>query len=306
MIIYYYEMKTMKEQKTDFYKENARNKFKTYMLFLAFFAFIFLIALAIKYIFSIDGFGILFIAGVIAIIYSLFSYFLGDKVVLLTSHAKPADPKAYQHLHNVVEGLAISAGIPKPNLYVIEDPSPNAFATGRNPKHASLAVTSGLLKVMNRQELEGVIGHEMSHIRNRDMEIMTIVSVLFGIISIVSDIAIRALVFGNRDSDNKNIFGLIISIILLILAPLVATLIQLAISRNREFLADSSSAELTRYPQGLANALKKIASINQPVKNATKGTAHLYIANPLAHGGIANLFSTHPPIEERIKRLELM
>lgn len=298
----------MEERKrTDFFTESSKNKIKTYFLFLGFFAFVFLVAIALKYIFNIAGFGILFIAGIIAIIYGIVGYFLGDKIVLATSGAHEVDPKKYPYLDNVVEGLAISAGIPKPKLYVIEDNSPNAFAAGRDPKNASLAVTTGLLKIMNRQELEGVVAHEISHIQNRDIQIMTITSILFGIISIVSEIAIRVLIFGGGDDrGNQNIVGIIFAIILIILAPIIAMMIQLAISRNREYLADSSSAKLTRYPKGLADALRKIANIHQPVKSASQGTAHMYIANPLKGGGVSGLFSTHPPIEERIKRLDSM
>lgn len=291
----------------DVFSEINNNKIKTILLFVGFFAFIFILAIAIKYIFNFTGFGILFIAGVIAIIYAIIGYFAGDKIVLATSGAKEADEKKFIYLHNLVEGLAISAGIPKPKVYVIQDKSPNAFATGRNPKHSSLAVTTGLLEIMNRQELEGVIAHEMSHIHNRDIQVMTFVSVLFGIVSIASDIALRGMIFGsNGNRDNKNMLGLILAIALVILAPLIALIIQMALSRNREYLADSSAGKLTRYPAGLASALKKIAAVNQPVKNASKGTAHLYIANPLLAGGLTNLFSTHPPIAERIKRLEAM
>jgi len=293
----------------DFQNEIRKSNFKTYFLFLIFFALIFLIAIAIKVIFSLAGYGILFIAGVIAIIYALIGYFAGDKIVLFTSGAKEADPKKYMHLHNVVEGLAIASGIPKPKVYVIMDQSPNAFATGRDPKHASIAVTAGILEIMNRQELEGVIAHELSHILNRDVKVMTIVSVLFGIISIVSDIALRGLLWGGASGDNDNkgsMIGIIIAIVLVIIAPLIAMLIQLGISRSREYLADSSAARITRYPKGLADALLKISKYSQPLKNATKGTAHLYIVNPLKAGSLANLFSTHPPIEERIRRLNAM
>jgi heat shock protein HtpX len=294
-------------ERRDIFNEINSNKLKTIFLFIGFFAFIFLLAIAIKYIFNFTGFGILFIAGVIAIIYAVIGYFVGDKIVLSTSGAKEADEKKYVYLINLVEGLSLSAGIPKPKVYVIEDKSPNAFATGRDPKHSSLAVTTGLLEIMNRQELEGVIAHEMSHIHNRDIQVMTFVSVLFGIVSIASDIALRGMIFGGSgDHDNKNPIGLILAIALVILAPLIALIIQMALSRNREYLADSSGAKLTRYPAGLANALKKIAAVNQPVKKASKGTAHLYIANPLSGGGFTNIFSTHPPIQERIKRLEAM
>lgn len=294
-------------ERRDIFNEINSNKIKTLFLFIGFFAFIFLLAIAIKYIFNFTGFGILFIAGVIAIVYAIIGYFVGDKIVLASSGAKEADEKKYVYLINLVEGLSLSAGIPKPKVYVIEDKSPNAFATGRNPKHSSLAVTTGLLEIMNRQELEGVIAHEMSHIHNRDIQVMTFVSVLFGIVSITSDIALRGMIFGGGgDHDNKNSLGLILAIVLVILAPLIALIIQMALSRNREYLADSSGAKLTRYPQGLASALKKIAAVHEPVKNASKGTAHLYIANPLSAGGLTNLFSTHPPIQERIKRLEAM
>lgn len=308
LIIYtYFNVIIMEGKRRDIFTESSNNKIKTYFLFLGFFVFVFLVAIAIKYIFSYEGFGILFIAGIIAIIYGLFGYYLGDKIVLATSGAHEVDPKKYTYLDNVVEGLAISAGIPKPKLYVINDKSPNAFAAGRDPKHASLAVTTGLLEIMNRQELEGVIAHEMSHIQNRDIQIMTITSILFGIISIVSDIALRVFIFGGGDDrGNKNIVGVVVAIVLVILAPIVAMMIQLAISRNREYLADSSSAKLTRYPKGLADALRKIKNVHQPVKNASKGTAHMYIANPLKSGGISGMFSTHPPIEERIKRLDSM
>lgn len=290
----------------DIFDEVRNNKIKTVFLFIGFFAFIFLLAIAIKYIFNFTGFGILFIAGVIAIVYAIIGYYLGDKIVLATSRAREADEKKHIYLINLVEGLSLSAGIPKPKIYIIEDKSPNAFATGRNPKHSSLAVTTGLLEIMNRQELEGVIAHEISHIQNRDIQVMTVVSVLFGIVSITSDIALRGFLFGGSDRDNKNPLGLILAIVLVVLAPLFAFIIKMAMSRNREYLADSSAAKLTRYPQGLASALRKISGVNQPVKSASKGTAHLYIANPLSSGGMANMFSTHPPIEERVKRLEAM
>ena len=291
----------------DFQSEIRRNNFKTFLIFLAFFVFIFLIAMALKLIFSWSGFGILTIAGVIAIIYGLIGYYAGDKIVLATSGAVEADPKKYQFLHNVVEGLAVGSGMPKPKVYIINDQSPNAFATGRDPNHSSVAVTTGLLEIMNRQELEGVIAHEMSHIGNRDIKVMTVVAILFGIISIVSDIALRSLIFGggSGDRDNGNILLIIVAIVFIVLAPIVGLLVQLSMSRNREYLADASGAKLTRYPKGLADALTKIAKVNLPVAKAGKGTAQLYIANPLKNR-VSNWLSTHPPIEERIKRLNAM
>ncbi len=241
-------MSTTEKQRLDFHKEISKNNFKTYLLFLLFFALVFGLAYLLKLIFAASGFGILFFAGIIAIIYALVGYYTGDKIVLSVSKAKPADPKKYLYLHNVVEGLAIAAGVPKPKVYIINDPSPNAFATGRDPKHSSIAVTSGLLETLNREELEGVISHEMSHILNNDIKVMTMVSVLFGIVSIIADIGFRGILFGGGgNDDNKgNFLLMLIAIVFLILAPLFAMLIQMAISRNREYLADSTGAKLTR------------------------------------------------------------
>jgi len=276
-----------------------------------FFILILVIGYCLKLIFSFAGFGILFFAGLFAIIFALIGYYSGDKIVLSTSKAKPIDEKNPKHkyLDNLVEGLAIAAGIPKPKVYVINDVSPNAFATGRDPKHSSVAVTSGLLELLNREELEGVIAHELSHIKNRDIKVMMIVTVLFGLIVMVSDIAFRSLIFGGASgggNDNKGgILVLVIAIAFVIFSPIIALLIQMSISRKREYLADASGAELTRYPKGLASALRKISSIDRPVASASKGSAHLYISNPLKRKK-RNLFSTHPPIEERIRRLEAM
>ncbi len=294
----------------DMFSEIFKNKIKTVLLFVIFFVFIMLVGFAIKYIFDFAGFGILFFAGFFAIIFAVVGYFTGDKVVLATSRAKLADEQKYQHLHNLVEGLSISAGIPKPKVYVIPDKAPNAFATGRSPKHSSVAVTEGLLQILNREELEAVIAHEISHIQNQDIKIMTLVTILFGLVAMASDIAIRSLfwgsVTGSRRSNGQNPVLLIIALVFVILAPVVAILIQMMISRNREYLADSNGASLTRYPKGLANALRKILDANTPVAAATKGTAHFYIANPLKSKKKTSIFSTHPPIEERIKRLEQM
>jgi len=302
----------MSNSKSDFYSEIRHNNLKTYILFFAFFVFIGIIGVALNYIFSDYGVGILFFAGFFAIIYALVGYYAGDKIVLATSRAKPIEPEKYpkhKFLDNLVEGLSIASGIPKPKVYIIEDKSPNAFATGRNPKKSSVAVTSGLLEVLNREELEGVIAHELSHVRNRDIKVMMIATVLFGLISMVSDIALRGIIFGGAsggNNDNKNPVVLIIAIIFVILSPIVAMMIQLSISRKREYLADASGAKITRYPQGLANALRKISSVNVPVKSASRGSAHMYISSPFRGKNISNMFATHPPIEERIKRLESM
>jgi heat shock protein HtpX len=209
-----------------------------------------------------------------------------------------------------VENLAITAGLPKPKVYVIDDPAPNAFATGRNKEHAAVAVTSGLLAMMDRTELEGVVAHELSHVGNRDILVSTIAVVLVGFVTLVSDFFLRSTLWGGRGNDKEergNPILMIISVALIILSPIVATLLQLAISRKREFLADASGALLTRYPEGLASALRKIGNYAQPMQRANNATAHLYIANPFgargAMSGIAKLFMTHPPIADRIAAL---
>jgi heat shock protein HtpX len=223
--------------------------------------------------------------------------------------AHPASREQYFDFYTTVENLAITAGLPMPKIYVIDDPSPNAFATGRDKNHAVVAVTTGLLTIMNKTELEGVIAHEMSHIGNKDMLVSTVAVVLVGFIAIISDMMVRMSFFGGRRNNDREGNGLfmIIGIVLAILAPIAATLIQLAISRKREYLADASGALLTRYPEGLASALEKINKYGTPMIKQSTAIAHLYIANPTGSGQFAkkvgNLFSTHPPIEERIKRL---
>jgi heat shock protein HtpX len=251
------------------------------------------------------------IAVVFAAISSVLSYYYGDRLVLAMSHARPAEKPEDAEVMNAVEGLAIAAGMPAPHVYIIDDTAPNAFATGRDAQHASLAVTSGLIQKMDRSELEGVIAHEMSHIANRDVLYMTLVAILAGAVILLADWSRRWLWWGGRvrgrRSSGAGIIALV-AILLMILAPIFAALIQLAISRQREFLADAGSAKLTRYPDGLARALEKIAADPEPLEVANKATAHMYIYNPLRdHGGWLNsLFSTHPPIEERVARLRSM
>ncbi|MEM4244837.1 MAG: M48 family metallopeptidase [Candidatus Nanoarchaeia archaeon] len=248
-----------------------------------------------------------------SIIYMLISYYSGDKMILAVSRAKPVEKKDYPHLYNTVEGLSIAAGVPMPKIYVIDDTAINAFATGRDPKHASITVTKGAIQKLNRQELEGVVAHEMSHIKNFDIRLMMLTAVLIGVTVFLSDIILRSFIYGRRRDDreggNITVIFILIGIVLAILAPLIAKLMQLAMSRKREYLADADGALLTRYPQGLADALKKIKNDKEPlVESANKATAHLYIANPLRNmkGMFNNLFSTHPPIDERIRRLEAM
>jgi len=241
------------------------------------------------------------------------SYFAGDKLVLAQSRARPVGPEEQLQLRNIVETLAIGLGIPTPALYLIDDSAPNAFATGRDPKHASVVVTTGLLEKLDRQELEGVIAHELSHVGNRDIRVMLLVTVMVGTIALLSDWLMRSMFWGggrNRDDRDRGGGGLImiVGLVLALLTPLIAGLVQMAVSRQREYLADASGALLTRYPHGLANALRKIAGDPEPLEVANKATASLYFTNPLKDRPIQfdRLFDTHPPIEERIRRLEAM
>lgn len=249
------------------------------------------------------------------------SYYKSDAIALRMSRAEPADERQYARYHNLVEGLCIAAGLPKPRLYVIDDPAPNAFATGRSPEHAAIAVTTGLLERMNRVELEGVLAHELSHVRNYDVLVMTIAVTLVGIVALVSDFFLRFSIWvgpwsgrGRRDSNDSGPLGALLAvlgIVLVILAPLIARLMQLAVSRNREYLADASGVALTRYPPGLISALTKLRDDQTVVHTASKATAHLWIESPLDERPSTtrkfdHLFATHPPIDERIEALEAL
>ncbi len=290
------------------YTHQDENIAKTWILMAGFLGVVVGIGWAISYYFNNPG--ILVFAVIFAGVMNVGAYWRSDKVVVAMAGAHPADPGTYPELHRVVENLAITAGLPKPKIYIIQDSAPNAFATGRNAEHAVVAVTSGLLQMMDQNELQGVIAHELSHIGNRDMLLSTVAVVLVAFVTFVSDFFLRSTLWrgrgGNRD-ERSNPVLVIIAVALIVLAPIVATLLQLAISRKREFLADASGALLTRYPEGLANALRKIGAYQTPMRRANNATAHLYIANPFgpkaAMKGIAKLFDTHPPIEERIKAL---
>lgn len=264
--------------------------------------------------FSNFGYPSLVLAFIISLAMSLGSYYQGDKIALLTAGAKgPIEQSTNPYVYRLVENLAITGGLPMPKVYIISDPAINAFATGRNPQHASVAITTGAIEKLANEELEGVIAHELSHVKNYDILLMTVVIVLVGLLVLLSDWFIRIRMFGgknnNHDSDNK-LQGIlmIVGIILLILSPIIGQLIQLAISRKREFLADASGSLLTRYPEGLAKALEKIAKENLALKQANNATAHLYIANPFGKTKhfMSGLFATHPPIEERIAILRKM
>jgi len=250
---------------------------------------------------------ILYIFAGVASLMSVISYWFSDKIVIASTRAKEVTMATNPELVRIVENLAITAGLPMPRVYIVPEMAPNAFATGRDPKHAVVAVTEGLLARLDRSELEGVIAHELSHVGNRDMLLGTVIVVLVGFISVVSDVLLRARIFGGgRDRDSKNDIFALLSIAGAIIAPIAATLIQLAVSRKREFLADASGALLTRYPEGLANALIKISSDPTPMRHSSTATAHLWLASPLKGKkgtGIMKLFMTHPPMEERVQAL---
>lgn len=294
------------------YSEISSNKRKTAAL-LTFFL-VLIIGLGWVFSYNFDAPGLLPLAVGISVAMSFFSYFYSDKIVLRMSQAKEIKRTDDPELYRSVENLSIAAGLPTPKVYLIQDSAPNAFATGRDPKHAVVAITSGLRQKLTKQELEGVMAHELAHIGNYDIRLSTIVVVLVGVVTLLADWFLRMSLFNrrNRDNDNGQIGAIlaIAGLVLALLSPLAATMIQLAISRKREYLADASAVLLTRYPQGLADALRKIAADHEPLEVANKATAHLYIANPLKEhkgdqiGWFASLFQTHPPIEERIKRLE--
>jgi heat shock protein HtpX len=303
--------------RTDFYQEIRRNKWRTFVILLAFVVLIVLVGVAVDILLGF-GIGGVAIAFVIALGMAFFSYFNSDKVALAVTGAKPADGPEYQRYHNLVEGLCIAAGLPKPRLYVIDDAAPNAFATGRNPKHSALAVTTGLLTLMNRTELEGVVAHELSHVKNYDILASTVAVTAVGTIALLSDLGLRFWIFGgNRDrgDSNSGAIGVVIAIAamaLLILAPLAAYLMQFSMSRKRELLADATGVQLTRYPPGLASALKKLQTDKAVVHHATRATAQLWIESPLDReegkkgSRLNRMFDTHPPLDERIKLLEAM
>jgi heat shock protein HtpX len=293
------------------YADIASNKRRSYVLISLFAAVILLLGWAYGAYVGDETTGIV-VAAMIATVMTLVGYYKGDAISLSASGAKRLEKRDAPELYNLVENLAIADGLPTPALYLIDDPSPNAFSTGRDPAHASVAVTTGLVSMMSKPELEGVLAHELSHVKNYDIRVMTLVVVLVGVILLLSDIFTRSLFFGGarrRDDRGAGPILLVVGLVLAILSPLFAQLIKFAVSRSREFLADASGALLTRYPDGLASALEKIATVDQPMAHANHATAHLFIANPFdphVTKRFEQLFSTHPPIEERIKRLRAM
>lgn len=296
----------------DLYSQKDSNILKTWLLMTVFLVFIILIGWLFGFMYNSPE--ILYFAVGLSLFMNFFAYWYSDKVALAMSGAKPASREAHPELFRIVENLSITAGLPMPRVYVIHGDQINAFATGRNPKHAAVAVTQGALMKLNKTELEGVLAHELSHIGNRDILISSVVVVLAGLIAILADWFLRASIWGNFREDSNNRQGgavvLILGIVVAILAPFIATVIRLAVSRKREFLADASGALLTRYPEGLAGALEKIADDEMPMRYAHNGTAHLFISNPFKGkqktNWFAKLFMTHPPMEERIKILRGM
>ena len=293
------------------YSEIAANKRKTWVLVVIFTAVIVALGYVFGHVYG-DPYGGIVLATVFATVMSLTGYFQGDSIALASAGARRIEKKDSEYVWNLVENLSIASGTPMPAVYLIEDPSGNAFATGRDPRHASIAVTTGLVRMLTKAELEGVVAHEMSHVRNYDVRVMTIVVVLVGIVMLLSDWMLRGMFRrrgGNNGGEDGAMLFLVIGIALAILSPIFAQLIKMAVSRQREYLADASGALLTRYPEGLASALQKIAEADLPLRSANHATAHLFLANPFdphVTRKFEQLFSTHPPILERIARLRNM
>lgn len=307
------------------YEVAAANKRKSWMVIIGFIVFVTLAIYLMSNAFAVylgyrpGGLGVAGLAFIFSGLMSFVSYYWSDRIVLGISGARPADRNHDKLFYTVVENLAIGAGLPRPKLYVIDDTAPNAFATGRDPDHAVVCATTGLLQKLDRTELEGVIAHELTHVKNYDIRLMSIVSVLVGSVALIADFLLRATWWGRGSRDNDRDSGqlgailLVVGIVFAILSPFIAQLIQLAISRRREFMADAGGVSMTRQPSGLISALKKIAGDTEPLEAANKATAHMYFENPFkdgrvksAAGWFAGLFNTHPPVEERIKALQSM
>lgn len=291
------------------YTHQGENIQKTWLLMGAFLVLVVAVGYAVSWYLGSPF--ILYGAIIFALLMNVGSYWFSDKIVLSMTGAREATRAEFPELWNVVENLSITAGLPMPKVFVVDDPAPNAFATGRDPEHAVVATTTGLLQMLDRSELEGVMAHELSHVGNRDMLVMTVAVVLAGFLAMLADFLSRAIMYGGDDRQKSPIF-LVIGIAGIILVPIAAQLIQLAISRKREYLADASGALLTRYPEGLASALEKISGYGRPMQRVSHATAHLFIADPYGSGEqtlgqkIGGLFQTHPPAEERIKILRGM
>ena len=287
------------------YSDIAANKRKTVVIMLVFLVFVALVIWVFdKYLGGGTG---IFYGGLIgACVYAIFTYYAGSKMALAVNQAREIQKSDNPRLWRVVENLSITDGLPMPRVYIMNDPAPNAFATGRDPKHAAVCATSGILDIMDDDELQGVLAHELSHIKNYDIRVSMIAFALTAVISLIADIILRLTWFGGGDRDENNQVFMILGIVAAILAPIVATLIQLAVSRQREYLADASGALATRYPEALASALEKIKQTGSVARRQNTATAHLFFVNPLRAHSLAGLFSTHPPIDDRIARLRSM
>jgi heat shock protein HtpX len=287
------------------YSQIAANKRKTVIVLLVFLAFV----AALDWLFNayLGGSPSIFYGVLIgSLVYAIITYYAGSRMALAVNGAKEIQKKDNPRLWRIVENLSITDGLPMPKVYIMDDPAPNAFATGRDPKHAAVCATSGILEIMDDDELQGVFAHELGHVKNYDIRVSLIAFALTAVVSFIADIILRMTWFRSDDRENNNQVVFLLAIVAAILAPLVATLIQLAVSRSREYLADATGALTTRYPEGLASALEKIEHSGSVLKKQNTATAHLFFANPLKGHSLANLFSTHPPIEERIRRLREM
>ena len=299
------------------YKQISANKRNTWFLLIIFVAFFVGLGYIFGFVYTEDqegAIGIMGIFGIIAILYALISYYVAGKLTLAIAHAKEIKKRDHPALYRAVENLCIASGVPTPKIYLIDDTALNAFATGRDPKHAAVAITKGLLDKLDKSELEGVMAHELSHVKNYDIRLQSVTVALVGLIALISDIFLRSMFYGRRrrsqPGGRAGAILIIVGIVLAILSPIIAKLMHLAISREREYLADASGAMLTRYPEGLARALEKINRDTEPLEVANKATAHLYIENPLRNERgmkwLNKMFSTHPPVEDRIARLRKM
>lgn len=288
------------------YNQIEANKRKTVGLMFGFFVLVGLLAFILSKVYADDS--ILIFTAIFAIGYSFWGYFASSKLALTVNGAKEIQKNDDPRLWRIVENLAITDGLPMPKVYIMDDPGLNAFATGRDPAHASVAITTGLLNTLDDTEVQGVMAHELGHVKNYDIRVSMVAFALVGVVSLICDVFLRVSFFGGKDDENNsgNSLLFVLSIVALILAPIVATLIQLAISRKREYLADASGALTTRYPEGLASALEKIKDNGSVMRRQNSSTAHLFFANPLKKGAISGLLSTHPPIDDRIRILRGM
>jgi heat shock protein HtpX len=292
----------------NFYTHQRKNKAKTWILMFCFFMVVIALGWFLSYYYQSPH--LLYIALGFSLVMNIWAYWFSHKTVIAMTQAREVSRDEHRELHRLVENLSITAGLPKPKIYIIDDPSPNAFATGRNKEHAVVAVTTGLLDILDENELQGVIAHELAHIGNQDMLLSTVAVVLVGVITFVSDMLLRATIFSGGDSRKGGLAALIGALVIAIVMPLAATALRMAISRKREYLADATAVRLTRYPEGLASALEKIHRFGATMKKSNHATAHLFIANPFRSQKKSNivdrLFKTHPPAEQRIKRLREM